>query len=163
MVPKRRFSFGAGRECDCPGKRLRDSHIFKVTTWRKLGRLRLFDAVGRDLQRRGYPSQIGYDVLDAISVQRTGSLRPGEIERSTALRQYAVSRAVTQLAGEGLVRRRRLPDDRRGYSVEITEVGRRSLAEMWEAYSAALEMSVGTTPRDHVAFLRSIAAKLSGP
>lgn len=78
-------------------------------------------AATRHLERAG-KSIHEHRVLAELA--RSGPYRQGDLAVATAQHPAATSRLLDELESRGLVRRRRLADDRRQVMVELTPVGR---------------------------------------
>lgn len=70
-----------------------------------------------------------YDVLVQLSSAPDGSLRMSELADAVLLSRSGLTRLVDRLAREGLIERRKCPEDARGAYAALTERGRERLAE----------------------------------
>jgi DNA-binding MarR family transcriptional regulator len=81
--------------------------------------------LGEELEEIGLP--IGfYDVLVQLTEAERG-LRMAELARRVLLSKSGLTRLVDRMARQGLVRRRPSPEDRRGFYVVATTLGRSAL------------------------------------
>jgi DNA-binding MarR family transcriptional regulator len=81
--------------------------------------------LGEELEEIGLP--IGfYDVLVQLTEAERG-LRMAELARRVLLSKSGLTRLIDRMAGQGLVRRRRSPEDGRGFYVVATNLGRGAL------------------------------------
>ena len=116
-----------------------------VLAWTRLVRAEqaVLGAVERDLKEAGFPPLAWYDVLLELVRAAEGRLRPYEIEQTTLLAQYNLSRLLDRLEREGLIRRETCPDDARGQWIVVTDQGRALQEKMWKAYAPAIQRHVG--------------------
>ncbi|MFW6692655.1 MarR family winged helix-turn-helix transcriptional regulator [Streptomyces sp. MAR4 CNX-425] len=112
--------------------------------WSALASLhaRIETHVERALQRAHRLSAREYSVLDALSRQDDFHLRMNQLADTVVLSQSATTRLVTRLEDRGLLSRYLCPDDRRGIYTEVTEAGRRLLAEARPGYETALRAAL---------------------
>ena len=88
--------------------------------------LRRLDA---DLRRSHGISISAYEALIVLGRSETGSLQMSELAGRTLLTQSGISRLVTRLERDGLVRREADPGDRRASHIALTEAGARLVNE----------------------------------
>lgn len=120
--------------------------------------------VERVLQRAHKLSAREYSVLDALSRQDDFHLRMNQLADTVVLSQSATTRLVTRLEDRGLLSRYLCPDDRRGIYTEVTEAGRRLLAEARPGYEAALRAALDeAAKRPELAPLVAAVEKLESP
>jgi DNA-binding MarR family transcriptional regulator len=89
------------------------------------------------LKAAGLPPLGWYDVLWELE-RAGGELRVGELAERLVIEPYNATRLLDRLASEGLLRRERAKDDRRGARAIITEKGRALRRRMWPAYQRAV-------------------------
>ena len=82
--------------------------------------LRRLDA---DLRRAHGISISAYEALIVLGVSELGSLQMSELAERTLLTQSGISRLVTRLERDGLVKRESDPTDRRASRIALTEAG----------------------------------------
>lgn len=112
--------------------------------WRRLAALhhRIEDRIERALQA-GHDLNVNeYCVLHLLGQQREHHLRMQQLADAIVLSQSATTRLVTRLEDRGLLARYLCPTDRRGIYADVTDKGRKILAEATpthdEAFAAAL-------------------------
>jgi DNA-binding MarR family transcriptional regulator len=89
------------------------------------------------LKASGLPPLAWYDVLWELE-RAGGELRIGELAERLVVEPYNATRLVDRLAAEGLLRRERAAEDRRGARVLLTENGRGLRRRMWPEYEHAV-------------------------
>jgi DNA-binding MarR family transcriptional regulator len=95
-------------------------------------------AIEGDLDRAGQISLEWYDVLIAISDAPEGRLRLKDLGRELVLTRSGATRLADKLEEAGLVERQPAPDDRRGVSLALTDLGRRALRSAWPVYAGGI-------------------------
>jgi DNA-binding MarR family transcriptional regulator len=127
----------------------------QVRAWaRLLGVQQLaLQSVESALGKARLPPLAWYDVL--LELERAGQpgLRPFELQATTLLAQYNLSRLLDRLERHSYVERRECKQDGRGQVVVITEAGRAVRRRMWPVYAAAIK----TAFADHLS-ARQIAS-----
>ncbi len=91
-----------------------------------------------------------YSVLDVLGRQQLddgGHLRMNELADAVVLSQSATTRLVNRLEDRGLLTRYLCPTDRRGIYTEVTDAGRRLLAEARPTNDDALAEALGQAER----------------
>jgi DNA-binding MarR family transcriptional regulator len=121
-------------------------------------------AIERRLDANGQPPLAWYDVLLALW-RAGGRLRIGELGERLVVEPHNVTRLLDRLETEGLLKRQRVKEDRRGVVAELTEKGAALRKQMWVSYrSAILEVfGVAVSTRDAetlTAILKKIVAHL---
>jgi len=99
---------------------------------------KLLEQVEAALKDVGLPSLSWYDALLEIEKSGAEGIRPYALKSKLLLPQYGTSRLLDRLAAAGLIERLSCDDDKRGYSVRITEDGRKLRREMWPVYRDTL-------------------------
>jgi DNA-binding MarR family transcriptional regulator len=84
--------------------------------------------LGEELDRTGLPLAF-YDVLVQLTEAGPNGLRMADLARRILLSKSGLTRLVDRMAERGLVRRRPSPEDRRGYYVIATHLGRKTLRQ----------------------------------
>lgn len=125
---------------------IRDDAVeIRAQGWRALAALHgILDArLERALQAGHGLSVVEYTVLDALARQDGWHMRMQQLARAAALSSSATTRLVTRLEQRGLLIRILCADDRRGIYTELTESGRKLLAEARPTHDAALAEAIG--------------------
>ncbi|MFI2612540.1 MarR family winged helix-turn-helix transcriptional regulator [Kitasatospora sp. NPDC018619] len=91
-------------------------------------------------------SVVEYTVLEALSRQDGWHMRMKQLARVAALSDSAATRMVNRLEQRGLLCRVLCTTDRRGVSTELTEDGRKLLAEAGPAHDAMLCRALEESP-----------------
>jgi DNA-binding MarR family transcriptional regulator len=94
-------------------------------------------AVEQRLSAAGEPPLAWYDVLLELG-RAGGGLRIGELGERIAIEPHNVTRLVDRLEAEGLLKRERAPEDRRGVFVLLTQNGAALRKRMWPHYRRAI-------------------------
>jgi DNA-binding MarR family transcriptional regulator len=89
------------------------------------------------LKKAGLPPLAWYDVLWELE-RADGELRVGELAERLVIEPYNATRLLDRLAAEGLLRRERAKEDRRGARAVITEKGRALRRRIWPHYQRAV-------------------------
>jgi DNA-binding MarR family transcriptional regulator len=79
-----------------------------------------------------------YDVFRALEDAPHG-LRPRDLGAAVALTPSGLTRLLDRIHAAGLVERKACPSDRRGYVLELTGAGRKTLELMRPVYMRAVE------------------------
>jgi DNA-binding MarR family transcriptional regulator len=79
-----------------------------------------------------------FEILLRLHHAPAGQLRLGELSGAVPLTQPALSRAVTRLAGRGLVSRAGAPDDGRGVLIMLEPAGRQVLGQATDIHAAVI-------------------------
>ena len=101
--------------------------------WRRLLTVecKIHEKLDRDLREQHGLSLGDYEVLVHLSEAEGQSVRMSELADKLRLSRSGLTRRVDGLVGQGMVRRRTCPEDRRGALAELTAEGRCRLA--WAA------------------------------
>jgi DNA-binding MarR family transcriptional regulator len=116
-----------------PGTMPRDPPVTSATF-----PLRIFDMVLPSLDFRG--SQVDWDVLAALTADRSGSQRVGDLANTLGWDRSRLSRHAARMQKRGLVERVECPEDGRAATYHLTEAG-------WQASRAAAPRHVETVRR----------------
>ena len=123
----------------------------------------LLQSVETALKDKGLPPPTWYDVLWELEKARPRGLRLNDLGTRILLDKYNVTRLVTRLEKEGLVRRMNCPGDGRGIVALITPKGSRLRKRMWPVYSRAVrEELFSKLSRSEIASLRTLLSRISG-
>ena len=109
----------------------------------------------REAQRHGLtPIQLG--LLLRLAADPPERRRPGALAREFDVSNASLSDSIAALERKGLVERRRLAHDRRGFALSLTPAGAR-LARRLEGVAAPVAQAVGALePERQVALLRAL-------
>ncbi len=105
-----------------------------------------------------------YDVLVTLNEAAGQRLRLSELADLMLFSHSGISRCVTRLESEGLIRRERCETDGRGYYACLTRAGRKALLDAWPKYRKLIErdfsskMSTGEAESMAVLLHRLIAS-----
>jgi len=86
-----------------------------------------------------------YEILALLSFTRTGALPIGKVGERLQVHGTSVTSAVERLERQGLVQRRRHPDDGRAVLVDITAAGRQVVADATPVLNEAVFASIELT------------------
>lgn len=103
----------------------------RLAVWREFLRMHAIVAatLSRELEdARGLPLA-QYDVLVQLAEAPDGRLRMQQLAARVLFSRSGLTRLVDRMADEGLVRRERCADDRRGTFAVLTPAGRRSVRD----------------------------------
>ncbi len=102
-----------------------------------------------------------YDVL--LELNAPQRLRMSDLSERVVLSRTRVSRLITELEAQGLVRRESNPDDGRSAFVSITDSGRQRLLEAAPRYLSGIEERLTAVSTDDLNTLTVILHKVLGP
>ncbi len=108
--------------------------------WRRLASLHqlIEQRLEKVLQTDHGLSVVEFTVLDALSRQDGWHLRMAQLARAAGLSPSASTRLVNRLEDRGLLTRILCSEDRRGIYTELTDAGRRALADARPTHDSAL-------------------------
>lgn len=111
---------------------------------------RLVEAVDHRLTEAGCVCLGTCDVLLALRDAPDHRRRMHELADHVVLSRSGLTRLVDRLEAEGLLRRERCPNDRRGAYAALTDAGERALAAAWPVYASSVAELFGgaLTPDD---------------
>jgi DNA-binding MarR family transcriptional regulator len=114
----------------------------RVSAWRSLllAQAKVLAAIEDDLARAGQIPLSWYDVLLELNAAPDQRMRMAEVADHVVLSRTRVSRLVDELQAEGLVERRRSPEDGRVTWACITAAGRVALRKAAPHYLASIEV-----------------------
>lgn len=98
----------------------------------------LLATVEKQLKENKLPSLEWYDILWELECDKSGHIRPQDLEKRTLLAQYQMSRVLARMEAAGLVTLTQMESDKRGRTVAITQKGRDVRAMMWRCYGTFL-------------------------
>ncbi len=102
-----------------------------------------------------------FEALVLLSFSRSGSLPLGKMGERLMIHPTSVTNVVDRLEGQGLVRRRPHPSDRRTTLCEITTDGRRLVGKATEAVTA-VDLGVGGMSSAQLERLTDLLGALRG-
>lgn len=103
----------------------------------------LISWIERKLAEAGLPELGWYDLLWALEQASDQRLRMHELADAAVIARSNLTRLVDRLEANGLVRRERVPSDRRGAWAVLTPEGTTLRARMWTVYGPAIEECFG--------------------
>ncbi len=131
-------------------------------------------AIETKLKAANQPPFAWYDLL--LELERDGGrLRLGELGERLVVEPYNVTRLLDRLEAEGLLKRQRVPGDRRGAFAVLTEKGAALRKQIWTHYRRAIQEVFGealsvreaeamtATLKKIVAHLRDDKEEIGGP
>lgn len=137
----------------------------EITAWVGLLQTyaRVIPALEADLQAGHGISLTWFDILNRLDQAPDGRLRMRELEDRSVFTNSGITRLVDRIEAAGFVRRERLPDDRRGVDVVITDAGRAKLAEVFPDHARSIHEHFGRflDPSDATA-IQLATAKILG-
>jgi DNA-binding MarR family transcriptional regulator len=95
--------------------------------------------VAQGLDAAGGISYDDYDVLLTLNEAEGRRLRMSDLAQLTLLSHSGISRAVTRLESEGLLKRERCETDGRGFYAVLKRRGQKALKAAWPCYRGLLE------------------------
>jgi DNA-binding MarR family transcriptional regulator len=123
-------------------------------------RLRLaLTRVLRTLRRHGRSSLTPSQVSALSTLEDFGAMRISAIATYESLGAPAATRVVASLEELGLVVRTNDPDDKRASLIDLTELGRRTLSELWRERTVDINaMLEGLTPKERATIEAALPA-----
>ena len=123
--------------------------------------------IERALQTRHGLSVREFSLLQALSQQYDGDgrhLQMKQVADAVVLSQSATTRLVSRLEDRGLLERYLCPTDRRGIYTDVTEAGKRLLAQARPTHDAALREALDEAAKSpHLAPLVKAVESLHAP
>lgn len=139
---------------------LNDSEQAAWRAWLDMYRL-LIPTFDRQLQAESRASFTDFEVLVHLSEASDRRLRMSELADHTLSTRSAITRTVDRLVAREWVRRRRSPEDQRGYFAELTDLGVAVLTEIAPGHVAAVRANlIDLLSETELAALRSIGEKV---
>ncbi len=142
--------------------RLTDIHL---AAWR--GLLNAHAAAVREINRRlqeegGLPLE-SYDVLLELYEAPERRLRLRELGERVVLTRSGISRLVTRLEQDGLVRRGSVPTDARGVYAELTGEGETAFRRTWPLYARGIDaVFAGRMSEEEAGVLADLLGRVRG-
>jgi DNA-binding MarR family transcriptional regulator len=103
-----------------------------------LTQARLIRAIDAELATAGVIGSDLYDVLLGLERAPDQRLRLSDLADHIVLSRSGLTRLVDRLEKQGLLRRERCPEDRRGAYAVLTDAGRDALRQAWPVYRDAI-------------------------
>jgi MarR family 2-MHQ and catechol resistance regulon transcriptional repressor len=116
-------------------------------------------ALAGDLEAAGV-SAAGFSALVVLTTAR-GTLELRTLRRRLGWSKANATEVTATLEARGLVRRRRLPHDRRAAVVELTEDGRELVERLFPGHAARVSSAFATLNEDEKRSLADICRKLA--
>ncbi len=112
--------------------------------WRSLARALIVvpRVLEEDLERSEHLSLNQYSIMVFLSEAEGRQMRIGDLAARTSLTMSGITRLIDRLAVDGLVERKRCPDDGRGYFAVLTENGLERLRGAYPAHLASVRRHV---------------------
>ena len=101
-----------------------------------------------------------WQVLGKLRLGEGHRSSPGDLAAQLELSSGAMTTRLDNLEKAGLVRRERDPEDRRFVTIDLTDKGRRYIAEVFPTVAAAITRELGVLSRDEQAALGALCRKL---
>jgi DNA-binding MarR family transcriptional regulator len=108
----------------------------------------LVGRLARRLRQEGTAGLTPSQLSALASVERLGPLQLGDLARVESVAPPTLTRAITRLEDQGLVRRHPDPGDGRAVLVEATGAGRQALRDLRRARTAFLAERLATLSED---------------
>lgn len=128
--------------------------------WRGLVRMQsqLTSELARRLARGSDLSYPDYEVLAVLTEQPDGRLRLFELAHELGWEKSRSSHHIRRMEERGLVAKERCAEDRRGWFVEVTDAGRRAIAEAAPDHVAAVrELFVDRLTSEQIDVITAVA------
>src|SRR5262245_13456246 len=121
---------------------------------------RVLEVVGPRLQAHSGISLAFLDVLGRVYDAPDGRLRMQELQRQSLFTRSGMTRLVDRVEKAGLVTRERVPGDRRGVSVVITDAGKHVYEDAMSRHieDLAQEFAARMTEKQHRAVGDALAS-----
>ena len=122
---------------------------------------RLIQGMGETMQAAGVLPMEQYDVLLALSQAPQRRLRLSELAERIVFSRSGLTRLVDRLEAQGLLRRERFEDDRRGVFAVLTSAGDAAMKKAWPTYKREIEARFADhLSADEARRLRDVLARL---
>lgn len=133
-----------------------------LDAWRSFltAHARLTEAVDQRLAGAGCVGLGTFDVLLSVHEACDHRSRMHELADHVVLSRSGLTRLVDRLEADGLLRRERCPNDRRGAFAVLTDEGERALQAAWPVYATAVRELFGGAFGDGDDDARRFAAAL---
>lgn len=113
----------------------------ELSAWRFFikAHAKIIGKIEEDLAEQKRVPLTTYDVLIALFEAPDRKLRFGELNKKVVLSKSGLTRLVDRLEQEGLIRREKSEEDRRGAYAALTEVGETELRKAWPIYASGIK------------------------
>lgn len=99
----------------------------------------IIEKIEQDLAAQKRVPLTTYDVLIALFETPNRKLRFGDLNKKVVLTKSGLTRLVDRLEREGLIKRERSEEDRRGTYAVLTEAGEVELRRAWPVYAKGIK------------------------
>ncbi|TMV43977.1 winged helix-turn-helix transcriptional regulator [Paenibacillus mesophilus] len=99
----------------------------------------IIERIEQDLAEQKRVPLTAYDVLIALFEAPGRKLRFGDLNKKLVLSKSGLTRLVDRMEREGLIRRERSEEDRRGAYAALTELGETELRKAWPVYAKGIK------------------------
>lgn len=100
---------------------------------------RIHQGMEEAMKEAGLPSLEIYDVLWTLERSPEHGLRFSELGEKVLLSRSNVTRLAERLESQGLIERKRCPNDRRGVYAVLTKTGKKLRQDMWKTYEKLIQ------------------------
>lgn len=100
---------------------------------------RVHQGMEEAMKEAGHPSLEIYDVLWILEKGPKDGIRFSELGEKVLLSRSNVTRLAERLEQQGLIERKRCPNDRRGVYAVLTPEGRKLRSSMWKTYEQLIQ------------------------
>jgi DNA-binding MarR family transcriptional regulator len=99
----------------------------------------IIEKIEQDLAEQIRAPLTTYDVLIELFEAPQRKLRFGDLNKKVVLSKSGLTRLVDRLEREGLIRREKSEEDRRGAYAALTEAGEKELRRAWPVYAKGIK------------------------
>ena len=103
----------------------------------------IMDRIESALKAASLPPLAWYDLLWILENAEGGRMRMHDLAARVVLSRYNVTRLADRMEEDGLIRRERCQEDRRGAYLVLTPAGRALRRRMWPVYKAQVDACFG--------------------
>ena len=103
----------------------------------------LVDRIESALKAADLPPLAWYDLLWILENAESGRMRMHDLAARVVLSRYNVTRLADRMEQEGVIKRERCEEDRRGAYCVLTPAGRTLRRRMWPVYKAEIDACFG--------------------
>jgi DNA-binding MarR family transcriptional regulator len=103
----------------------------------------LMDRIESALKTAALPPLAWYDLLWILENAEGGRMRMHDLAARVVLSRYNVTRLADRMEQDGLIKRERCEEDRRGAYCVLTPAGRALRRRMWPVYKAQIDACFG--------------------
>ena len=113
----------------------------ELSAWRSFIKThaKIIEKIEQDLADHKRVPLTTYDVLIALFETPNRKLRFGDLNKKVVLTKSGLTRLVDRLEREGLIKRERSEEDRRGAYAVLTEAGEVELRRAWPVYAKGIK------------------------